>query len=117
MSIETDIHAALDQLVAVRVYPSTFPQAVVWPAIRFTLVSTVPVVDICGDGTDATAFNRVQIDVVSVGYMAMRTLRLQVMAEMRAFNPPAILENSIDDFDSETRTHRAILDYLIHGST
>lgn len=117
MSLETDLHAALDQLVASRAYPSTFPQGVVYPAIRYTVISSVPVLDVCGDGDDLTAFQRVQIDIVETGYMAMRALRLQVMAEMRLFSPPATLEDSRDTFDVETRMHRSTLDYVFHGSS
>lgn len=121
MSYEQDIFTALGPLVGSRVAPVTFPQppaVPTWPAIRYTFVDTVPVIDLCGDGDDSTAFVRVQIDVVAKEFKQVRALRLQVMAAMALFSPPAILEISASGgFDTETKTFREILDYSLHGST
>lgn len=124
MSFENDLFEALAPLVMIsasplkgRVYPNTFPQEYTLPAIRFQFVSVVPVVDICGDGDDETAEAHVQLDVVASTFDAMRTLRLAVMEAMRTFDPPAILENSSTDYDAETKTHRAALEYSIEGSS
>lgn len=120
MSLENDLVTALKSLVGNRMSPNTFPQPPAlptWPAIRYTFIDTVPVLDICGDGDDATATPRIQIDVVAETYTQARTIRLQVMAAMRTFVPPAILELSSGEYDAETKTHREILDYTIHGSS
>lgn len=127
MTLEADLFTALKNLVGNRVAPVTFPQAPnrpSWPAIRYTLISTVPVVDLCGDGDDRTAETRIQLDVVAESYIAVRTLRLQVMAAMAALyvdvstgEQTTILENSLSEYDSETKTFREILDYTIHGSS
>lgn len=120
MTIEVDLFTALKTLVGNRVSPNEFPQppaVPTWPAIRYTIVDSIPVVDICGDGDDLTATPRVQLDVVATTYTAVRALRLQVMAAMRAFSPPAILDSSGGDYDTETKTYRERLDYLFHGSS
>lgn len=120
MSLETDLFSALKSLVGNRVVGVMFPQPPAiptWPAIRYTFIDVVPVVDICGDGDDTTATPRVQLDVVHNTFKEARTLRLQVMAVMRTFTPPAILEISSSQYDEETRTFREILDYTIHGSS
>ena len=120
MSVETDLFTALKSLVGNRMSPNIFPQppaGPTWPAIRYTIIDMVPVVDICGDGDDLTADIRIQIDCVAETYMAARALRLQVMAAMRSFSPPAILDLSRGDYDADTKTYREALDYLIHGST
>lgn len=121
MTVEQELFADLRPLVNGRVYPSVFPQPVsglpVWPAIRYSFVSTVPIEDLCGDGDDSTADVRVQIDVVALTYSAMRALRLQVMEKMRYFFLPARLSLSMEDYDDATKTHRAILDYSLHGSS
>lgn len=120
MSLEADLFAALKSLVGNRMSPNEFPQSPavpVWPAIRYTFVDTIPEVDVCGDGDDDTATPRVQLDVVATTYTAARALRLQVMAAMRTFSPPAIIESSSGLYDAETKTFREILDYTFHGSS
>ena len=120
MTTEVDLFAALASLVGNRVAPIVFPQppaVPTWPAIRYQIIDSVPVVDQCGDGDDLTAQIRVQLDVVAQTYKAARALRLQVMAAMRLFSPPAILEDSRGDYDSDTKTYREILDYTLHGSS
>lgn len=119
MSNETDLEALLKPLVGNRVSEDTFPQppaVPVWPAIRYSF-NGVPIVDVCGDGDDATAERSIQLDVVAENRTAARALRLQVMAAMRTFAPPAILNNDISTFDAETKTFRRILRYTLHGST
>lgn len=120
MSLETDLYSALKSLVGNRVSPVIFPQppaVPTWPAIRYTVISNVPVTDICGDGDDETSEPRVQLDVVASTFTGARSLRLQVMAVMRTFSPPAILENSSNEYDAETKTYREIMEYIFYGSS
>jgi uncharacterized protein DUF3168 len=120
MTLEVDLFTALKSLVGNRVAPATFPQpptVPVWPAIRYTFISNVPVLDICGDGDDETSEPRVQLDIVALTFKDVRALRLQVMAAMRLFVPPAILENTLSEYDAETQTFREIMDYSFHGSS
>jgi Protein of unknown function (DUF3168) len=119
MSVETDLFTALSDLVGDRCYPITFPQTggvPVWPAIRYTIVSVVPAIALCGDSGDEAADTRVQLDVVASTYTAMRALRLDVLTAMLTFVPPAIFENSSDQYDSETKTYRSQVDYIIYKS-
>lgn len=119
MSVETDLFTALSTLVDNRCYPITFPQTgtvPVWPAIRYTLVSVVPAIALCGDSGDDAADTRVQLDVVASTYSAARALRLDVLAAMQTFVPPAIFENSSDQYDSETKTYRSQIDYIVYKS-
>jgi hypothetical protein len=119
MSVETDLYTALSSLVSNRVYPITFPQTgavPVWPAIRYTLISVVPAIALCGDSGDEAADTRVQLDIVDSSYSAMRALRLDVLEEMATFVPPAIFENSSDQYDAETKTYRCQIDYVVYKS-
>jgi hypothetical protein len=119
MSVEADLYTALSGLVGNRCYPITFPQTgtvPVWPAIRYTLISVVPAIALCGDSGDDAADTRVQLDIVASSYSAMRSLRLDVMAAMLTFAPPAILENSSDQYDAETKTYRSQVDYIVYKS-
>lgn len=119
MTIEADLFTALRSLVDDRVYPITFPQTgapPVWPGIRYTLISVVPAIGLCGDSGDEAADTRVQLDIVDSTYSAARTLRLDVLDAMAAFTPPAILENSTDEYDAETKTYRCAVDYVVYKS-
>ena len=119
MILENNLFTALKTLVGNRVAPEVFPQPPAiptWPAIRYS-IDTNPIVDICGDGDDSTAEARVQLDVVAKDYASARALRLQVMAQMAVFDPPAVLQISTGEYDEETKTYREILQYLIHGSS
>lgn len=123
MSIETDIDTAIGSLVGSRIYANVFSQPQqrpVWPAIRRSIASVVPDVDLCGDGGDETADLRIQLDIVvaeASGYEALRTLRGQVMTAMSTFTPPAVWDSERNEFDEETRTHRCSLDYMIYPSS
>lgn len=121
MSLEDDLFTALRSLVGNRVGPVIFPQPPAipeWPAIQYTIVDSVPSIDACGDGGDATATPRVQLDVRARTDQAARALRLSVMTAMASFSPPAVLQLSLDGgYEDKTKTHRQILDYTIHPST
>lgn len=119
MSIENALKTALGSLVGSRVAPVVFPAppaVPTWPAIRYTIVDTVPVQDRCGDGDDDTSVHRVQLDCVASTFAAARSLRLAVMAAMRSFPVTARLDLSgPSGYDDETKTYRESLDYLVYG--
>lgn len=121
MSIEADLFAGLKTLVpSNRAYPLTFPQAPAtpaWPSIRYTFISVDPAVALCGDSGDKSATSRAQIDCVTLAYTTTRALRLAVMAFMKSFSPPAVLDGSREEYDAETKTFRASLDFLIYASS
>jgi len=120
VSLESDLKTALGALVDGRFFPNKFPQSPatpVWPAIRYTIVSVVPSVDLCGDGGDETADKRVQFDIVGLGYSAVKAIRDQVLPIMKTFDPPAIWDGEFNDFDPDTKTDRCTLDYLFFPSS
>jgi hypothetical protein len=119
--VEADIFSALGPLVGNRVYPLSFIQPngslPVWPSIRYSIIGEVPSIMLCGDTGDEASDIRFQLDVVDKGYTLMRSLRLQVISTIHVAMPLAILQLSIDDFDEQTSTYRAILDYTLFKST
>lgn len=124
MSLEDDIFATLAPLVMTsasplkgRVYPNTLPQQFTYPAIRFQVISGVPVVDLCGDGDEETDETHIQFDVVGDTFDSMMILVRQVRTAMATFDPPAILEFFSTDFDAETKSHRGLMEYSFHGSS
>lgn len=121
MSVDTELFAGLRTLVSDRVFPNTFEQPdgelPEWPAIRYTIVTANPEEDLCGDGDDSTADIRVQLDVVHDTYTSMKNLRLQVMAAMALMVTPARCQLWFETYDDETKTHRAVLDYIFSGSS
>src|SRR5690606_30861774 len=114
--MEEEIVTALGSFVSGRIWPNRFPQSnrPTWPAIRYTFISRVPDVDLCGDGGDETADVRIQLDCVSSTYEGVQTLRGQVMTAMAMFQPPAIWDGEFNVFEEETKTHRCALDYLVY---
>ena len=120
MTIEADLFTALRSLVNDRCYPLAFPLTPprpAWPAIRYSFVSTVPEIGICGDTGDEASSFRVQLDCVDVTFKEARALRDSVMAAMATFDPPAVLENSASQFDAETKTCLESLEYVLHASS
>lgn len=120
MTVETDLYTALKSLVGNRMSPDTFPQppaVPTWPAIRYTIVDAVPVIDLCTDGDSVTDQIRVQLDLVAETKTAAINLREAVRTAMHSFSPPARLELRSGEYDAETKTFREILQYSIHGST
>jgi hypothetical protein len=121
MTVQTDIIAALGPLVGNRVHPNTFPQVEGgyqdWPAIRFVIVDSIDATDVCGSGTVATDDVRVQLDIVAKGYTAMQSLTNAAIAALMDRTPPATRQNLSEEYDSETKTHRATLDYIFSQSS
>jgi hypothetical protein len=121
MSVENDVFDALKTLVGNRVYPLTFVQPggqlPTWPAIRYTVVSDAIEPTVCGSGGPALADTRVQLDVVAIGYTAMRALREQVITAMEAMTTPTVWDGDGEAFDEPTRTCRARLDFVIYPSS
>ena len=120
MTVEASLFTALRAIVSDRCYPLAFPLSPPrpqWPAIRYTLVSTVPAAALCGDTGDEGSDFRVQIDCVAQTFVEVRTTRLLVIAAMASFAPPAVLQNTSSLFDPETATYTESVEYLIHAST
>lgn len=124
--IEGVIFTALRGLVAGRCYPSIFPQlevngefvlAATLPAIRYTVVSATPVPDICGTDDGTTDETRVQIDCVAQTHGAAIALRDLVITALQSTDPPCTRDQGFTTFDTETRTHRATVDFLFHPSS
>jgi hypothetical protein len=113
------VFTALRSLVADKCYPSAFPQEPLptWPAIRYTIVSEAPIEDLCGTDTVETDDVSVQVDAVARTYGAMIALRDQVITAMMALDPPAVRVGGFETYDEETKTHRAILDYVFYPSS
>lgn len=118
MSLDTALFTALKTLVGNRVWPY-FPQPPAiptWPAIRYRIERNA-VIDVCGDGDDDTAEQTVILEIVATTDPAARALRLQVLAAMKTFDPPAIAGFSHSEEDVETKTFREIQEFTIHGSS
>jgi hypothetical protein len=121
MNVGAQIKDVLDGLVSGRVYASTFPQepnAPTWPAIRFTIITSTVFADQCGSDDEASDDVQVQIDVVAQTFDAMRALRLRVIDAMKDTDTPAVRQSGgFETFDSTTKTHRAVLDYVFQPSS
>lgn len=119
MNVGETLKAALGSLVENRVWPNRFPQEATptWPAIRYTVVSREPDQIIEGTDDGETDDIRVQLDIVTKAYADTQTLRGQVVAALQAVTPPCVRLAEFEDFDAETKTHRAMLDVQFHPSS
>lgn len=117
--ISAVMFTALRGLVNDRVYPNTFPQGSVpvWPSIRFVVLSQDAIEDITGTESVITDDVRLQIDVVAKTYGAAITLRDQAINALQNLDPPCVRVGGFEEFDSETTTHRCVLDYVFHPSS
>lgn len=118
----TDVTAALRVVAPVHARTFLQPRGALpaWPAIRLVVVSATPYPDACGDGGDAGADFRLQVDIASAasaGESAMQALRASVMTEMTALGPEYLWDGEFNEFDEPTRTFRCSLDYVVHLSS
>ncbi len=121
MMVEGLIFDALKGLVANRVYPNEFVQPdgslPTWPAIRYTIISSVSEADICGTDTVDTDDVSVQLDIVARTHGAVIALRDQVIAAMMSLGLPATRQSNSQERDAETKTYRVTLEYLVSQSS
>lgn len=121
--IEGNVYTLLSPLVATGLCtPSRFvqhdpPRVPEWPAIRYTVISSDNEETVCGTDSVATDDVRVQIDVVAKTHGGMLTLRDQVITALMANNPPPARQGGFQTYDEETKTHRAVLDYVFQQSS
>lgn len=121
--IEAVIFTALKGLVANRCYPSTFPQtpegqlATRLPAIRYSVISVEPMVDVCGTDDVSTDDTHIQVDAIAASHPEALTLRDQIIAALMNTDPPCAREGGFVTFDEATRTHRVVLDYVFSPSS
>jgi hypothetical protein len=112
---------ALIALVGTRVYPTTFQQKdgglPQWPALRYTMVDAVSSVTIDGTDDESTDDSRVQVDIVANTLREVNEILPLVIASMQATDPPCYRDGLRKTFDDETRTHRAIVDFIFTPST
>ena len=114
----TELFTALSPIVGGRVYPVKFPQEPLptWPAIRYTPEGGPTEKTNCGD-VDSPDIP-VQIDVVAKNFLDLLPLAESVKTAMSTFSVPVVLENDAGfTYDHETKTHRAILQFTIAGSS
>jgi hypothetical protein len=128
MSIDTVLFARLKLIPQLAlaggryaVYPDVFPQppaAPVWPALRYTLAGGTIYPDLAGAGDDDGDDVRVQIDAVAETSLARRELWAAVREAMQGLDPPAVLQGPpVFSYDSETKTWRAMGDFIVYGSS
>lgn len=126
MTTQTDISlaikSALNSLVSNRVYRINFPQppaTPTWPAVRYTFISSDFEATWCGDAGEQGADHLVQLDIVdleSKGASSFINLGNSVKSALKSAHPEYHLSTQSEDFDSETKTLRMVLEYTIQNS-
>lgn len=120
MSVSTQIYTALQGLVSGRCYPDTFMQPdgnlPLWPSIRYSIIGGETHADICGTGDGSTDTTRVQIDIVAATHSSRESILNSVRAAMENLATPTTLQSTPrGEYENETKTYRAILDYYVHS--
>jgi len=120
MTVSTEIFTALQSSVGGRCYPDTFMQPdgnlPTWPAIRYSIVGGETHPDICGTGDGSTDTARVQIDIVGATHASRESVLAAVRTAMANMTTPTTLQSTPRmEYEKETKTYRAILDYYIHS--
>lgn len=124
--IESVVKSALQttELVALigpRAFPNTFKQTdgglPRWPAIRYTVIDSVSAPTVCGTDDDSTDDARIQLDIVADTLREVNEILPLVLASFQSTDPPCYRDGLRKTFDEETRTHRAIVDFVFTPST
>lgn len=120
MSLEQEFFNALQDLVGGRVHALQFPQnpfTPITPAIVFTFISPEIFPNVCGDGGDATANQRTQVDVYSTTFDTVRALRLQVMERVAGMATPTLWAGGFSAPEPELKLFRESLDFISYPSS
>jgi len=117
MSHSAAIFAALGPLVGGRCYPVVFPQEPLptWPAIRYTPTGGATYPSSCGD-SDADD-QTVQVHAVAETYSEAETLERAVRIALTQALPCTTDGAASFDYDSDTKTHRAVLLFTIQPTS
>lgn len=120
--IESVVASACKGIFDNRFYPNTFRQKdsgfPAWPAGRYTVIDSVASATVCGTDDETTDDARVQIDVVALTLAECKAKATAVIAALQDTDPPCTRDSGPNyTFDEETRTHRAILDFVFYPST
>jgi len=105
------LKAALDGLVAGRVYPVNLPDAPSYPCIRFAVVGSAPENTLCGEA-DLVLW-RYRVDVYAPTVKECAQIAYSVKAVMRRFVFRNTVASELDGYEPETRELRRMLDFHI----
>lgn len=112
--IDEDLFALLGPLVSNRVYPSAVElKTPLLPYIVYVHVASSPENIIDGNGNPPINNTRLQVDVYAQYFKPMRTLAKAVTDAFLGWATPNVAATSQFLFESDTRLHRAILEFSI----
>lgn len=113
-------YAGLAALIGTRVYPSQLPQRVALPAITYLRITTSAVATRDDSGRASLERPRFQFDCWGTTRKQARSVAAVLRHALGTFpqaSAPrvdvALLANDFDDFEPDTKRHRAIVDVFI----
>ena len=121
--IDATVRGALKTIFNGHVYPGVFPQTVEGhgvsrlPAARYQVVSATNAGTVCGTDDRSTDDTRVQIDIVASDWATLMTKLDETIAAMQATDPPCTRDNYFTTYDTESRLHRASVDFVFYASS
>ncbi len=107
----TDLRTLIAPIVANRCYPNTAPDNPTKPYITYQRISATP--DNTLSGTGQLQNTRLQIDVWAASFADSQAKAALVKAAMLGFAIKNTRQMEQDTYESDTQTHRVMLDYSI----
>lgn len=112
--IETELVTHLDSLVAGRIFPLVAPEGTETPYLVYQTITDEEQNTLdCNGGTDNLSNARMQIDVWGESYTEAKNTAKTVRAAMKSFARQNVCGPVTEDYESETKLYRVILDYSI----
>jgi hypothetical protein len=101
-------------LVEKRIYPSRLPANVAFPAVVYTVISSIPEATFEGDAETELVDSRVQIDCYAKGYDDAQALGRVIAVFLTQLDDQDLrvqLLDSRDLFEDDTTLHRVSMDF------
>ena len=113
MSAETDLYTALTgasgvtDLVSLRIYPNRVPLGTEYPAVGYTMISSVLA------ASDNCQESRLQIDLFDDTYSGMKAVRDAVLAVVNGRTDWSYIQGP-DIYEDDTGIHQQSVDVVIN---
>ena len=111
MTVQTDLRAAISDLVAGRVYPLFAPEQAARPFIVYSRVAATEQATLDANGGTGNLFNtRLQVDAYADTYTEVQALADAIVARIKAWNVTCTVNVQVDLFEEDTRLYRVMTD-------
>lgn len=111
MTIQTDLRAAIGDLVAGRVYPLFAPEQAARPFIVYSRLAATEQSTLDAQGGTGNLINtRLQVDAYAETYTEAQALADAIVARIKTWNVTCTVNVQMDMFEQDTRLYRVMTD-------